>query len=320
MDQETRNSLLQAWREWNPVRHEDVREVELDLISVLVPLLQEEGYVVGHGRDNERFGIDYFGEKEPADGMSGARMGIELKLGSARQGVAAVERVAAAAQLLPLDRLLLISPAGFTKDAAEFAQRQVPVRLELLDNGGLENWVRQVTSAEEPATSRVAAALVECSRQIALLVAEDARELNHVEWRDLERLLAAIFDELGFTVELTPSSKDKGKDIILRFTIKGSAKKFLVEVKHWRSGKRVGPGVVTDFVEVVANEKSEGGLVLSSSGFSPTALALTEVERRRVRLGDDEKVLSLCRTYRKYRQGLWSPPDALEDIVFAHTN
>jgi sulfur transfer protein SufE len=39
--------------------------------------------------------------------------------------------------------------------------------------------------------------------------------LEELEWHDLERTVADIFDGLGFLVTLTPPRKDGGKDIIL---------------------------------------------------------------------------------------------------------
>ena len=117
----------------------------------------------------------------------------------------------------------------------------------------------------------------------------------------MERLLAVIFDEFGFEVKLTPESKDHGRDIILKFHLQGAPTTFLLEVKHWRSGKRVGTGVS------------------SSSGFTQEALALTEIERRHEKPGDDAKVISLCRTYHRHRAGLWSPPVALQELVFEGT-
>jgi hypothetical protein len=41
--------------------------------------------------------------------------------------------------------------------------------------------------------------------------------LDHLEWRDLERMMARVMEGLGFKVTLTPPSKDGGKDLILTF-------------------------------------------------------------------------------------------------------
>ena len=79
---------------------------------------------------------------------------------------------------------------------------------------------------------KVISAISELSRKLAKIVAENPNELMHLEWRDMERVLAAVLDGLGFKVELTPSSKDDGKDIILEFNVLGVNQIYMVAVKH----------------------------------------------------------------------------------------
>jgi hypothetical protein len=134
-------------------------------------------------------------------------------------------------------------------------------------------------------------------------------------------MLAVVFEGVGFKVELTPPSKDGGKDIILQFSASGTDQNYLVEVKHWRSRQRVGPGYISHFIKVVAREKRHGGLYLSTYGYSDNAFeALTELEKRKVRFGSEEKIVSLCRTFIKAESGLWSIPSTLIDIFRTYAN
>ena len=129
-------------------------------------------------------------------------------------------------------------------------------------------------------------------------------ELANMEWRDMERMLASVFEGLGFRVELTAPSKDGGKDIILECSISGANQSYLVEVKHWRSKQKVDQSYVSHFVDVVANERRHGGLYLATYGYCHDAFeALTEIERSRIYAGDEEKVVSLCRTFVKAESG-----------------
>jgi restriction system protein len=111
-------------------------------------------------------------------------------------------------------------------------------------------------------------------------------------------MMATVLDSLGFDAELTPASKDGGKDIILRIKEAGVERTFIVELKHWRSGQHVGQRAVKEFVQVVAREGHERGLFLSTYGFTKTAFSsLAEVERTKVGSGNGHKVVSLCRIY-----------------------
>lgn len=167
----------------------------------------------------------------------------------------------------------------------------------LEDEGGTES-----TPAAVVILRTTAAALAEC-------IARNPLELGNVEWRDLERLLAEAFAGLGFSVELTPPSRDGGKDLILRCQVFGRSASYYVEVKHWQCGKRVGPSVVREFLEVVVRDAIDGGLILSSSGYSAQATSLVmELGQHNLRLGGASKIVTVCRLYSEVRSGLLAPP------------
>lgn len=186
---------------------------------------------------------------------------------------------------------------------------------------GLADWIDKdlIEKEEKPddICLKIVDAITSFSQKIARYVAKDPKSLYALEWRDVERMMAAIFDELGFHVTLTPSSKDGGKDLILECIVEGKEQSYVVEVKHWRSGKNVGKRYVSDFVKVIAKENRDGGLFLSTFGYSEKAYeVLTEVERQYLKLGEQPKVISLCRTFVKAESGLWKPPAVLSDLLF----
>lgn len=183
----------------------------------------------------------------------------------------------------------------------------------------LWNWIdAALPEAEQDIKhSQIVAAITNLSKQLARLVASDPRGLEDLEWRDMERMLAAVFQGLGFDVTLTPSSKDGGKDLILECVVRDAKCSYLVEVKHWRSGQRVGKRYISDFINVVARENRDGGLYLATYGYSGDAFeALTEVDRQSIKLGVDKKIISLCRTYIKAESGIWLAPSMLSDLLF----
>ena len=75
-------------------------------------------------------------------------------------------------------------------------------------------------------------------------------DIVYIEWREMEKTLAEVFSGIGFDVELTPSSKDGGKDLVLECLIQGKTHSYFVEIKHWRAGSRVGAKDICDFVHV----------------------------------------------------------------------
>jgi hypothetical protein len=195
----------------------------------------------------------------------------------------------------------------------------------LLDNGEFGSTYAsdseevEESSEEEVQESEVFRVIEEASRKLAALVASEPGRLRELEWRDLDRMLAVVFEGIGFSVQLTPSSKDQGKDLIVSFVASGIEHSYYIEIKHWVSGKKVGGTYLKEFVSVVLRDHQDAGIFISTSGFAPTAAeSLTMIERTRLRLGSSHTVVSLCSTYLRVSQGLFHIHDlqsAISDLT-----
>ncbi len=189
------------------------------------------------------------------------------------------------------------------------------MQIELIGYDELAQWA-QAVAEDAPVPDPLSAGIKAFSRFLALEIARDPLALERLEWFDIERTVAEIFEGLGFNVTLTPPAKDGGKDVILEFILDGKTVEYYVEIKHWRSATKVGSGSVSDFIGVVARDKVAGGMFLSTHGYTSTAFEyLTQLDRERVSFGGREKVLTLCKTYSKAQAGLWSPPSSLREIL-----
>lgn len=264
---------------------------------------------------------DYVGVARPDGGQEG-RVGVEYKHYKRERpaGVQAVNQVLTLAQRVNLNRVLLVSASGFTSQAVERA-REFPMALELFGRDDLLALARTVDTPASTPLSPIAELIRGFGETAAKLVAENPDSLDELEWRDLERMMTTVLDGLGFSAELTPASKDGGKDIILSLRTDSGLRTYIIELKHWRSGKRVGQNSVREFVNVVAREQREGGLFLSTYGFTERAFeSLTEIERSLVKLGGKTKVVNLCRSFVKVGGGFWSPDDeGLAEVLFSDT-
>ena len=156
------------------------------------------------------------------------------------------------------------------------------------------------------------------SNSFAKLVCRDPTLLRSLEWRDVERMLATVFAGLGFSVQLTPGAKDGGKDIVLGFLVSGKFHSYYVEVKHW-SEKPVGGRIVKQFLSVVARDQQDGGILLATSGFSATAIEVVTEFAPDFRFGDDNSIVTFCRTYIAVGQGLLTPPNPMKLLHSATT-
>ena len=212
--------------------------------------------------------------------------------------VDAVNQLIENAKPTPIERAMLIGRFGFTPAARSEAGRIEPVSVELLDLAGIEAWINRLDVGQPDYADRVRILIRSISHEFALLVSANPAALDHLEWRDLERMMARVMEGLGFEVTLTPPSKDGGKDLILICNVTSGEESYICELKHWRSGKRVGKQSVSDFMHVIVSEKRAGGLFLSPSGYAADSFeGLIEVNRLRLRFGDRTKITLLAQTY-----------------------
>ncbi len=289
--------------------------------ELLEPLLQEDGYAVQHTGHQRDLGIDFIAQKPLVNDEGLEQIAIEYKhFPQKAVGVDVVHRVFGAAQSMGIPRALLVTNSRFTFAAREAVRRNTPIGIELLDIDALRSWIGRIEEVPSVDVAQVNLIRRELSRKLIELILKNPRYLDEIEWREMERLLAEVFEGLGFGVRLTPGSKDGGKDIILTCHVESQAHSYYVEVKHWRSGQRVGASAISDFLNVIVNEEVNGGLYLSTYGYCSNAIeSLTEVQRQNLRFGSENKVVALCKSYIKATSGIWSPDGALPEVLYENT-
>jgi restriction system protein len=183
-----------------------------------------------------------------------------------------------------------------------------------------DGWPRDIDipiEDERPSEREVRIIFQDATKRIAEAITRDSRALESIEWRDLERLIAHVFARLGFEVELTGGSKDGGIDVIITFDLNKVRKSYFIQIKHWKTP--VGPNEVIKFLNVIAFTEAAGGLMLSTNGYTRKAVeSLSEVEHT-LRLGGSTKIHKLCRHYVQSENGMWYPPQKIEEIVLEDT-
>ena len=324
MDLDTRVSLRTRL---NQLRAEmdsiSPQEAEERLFSILIDLLNDAGYGVEHtGQFRSDDGGFDFVAAQCAPNEAEERIAIEFKYFRSNRpvGISEVRRLIGAAVMAGIDRSLLLINTRFTPDARQAVERDLPVKIELADLDSLEAWAARLNVAENvDLAEEVKVIMTAVSSRFAKMIAKSPDVLDELEWRDLERVMAEVFDGIGFSVELTPGSKDGGKDIVLQCNVEGRQCEYVVELKHWRSRQRVGGGYLRSFLKVIVREGRSGGLFLSTYGCCDNAFEqLTEIERKRLRFGNQDKIIALCQTYVKAKAGIWLSEN-LSEVLFDAT-
>jgi restriction system protein len=66
----------------------------------------------------------------------------------------------------------------------------------------------------------------------------------------------------------------------------------------------------------VVREKNNGGLFLSTSGYSGNAFEhLSVIDRGLLRFGSENKIVALCQTFQRAKEGLWSVPENIVEVI-----
>lgn len=293
-------------------------EAESIFFLYLQKALESVGFETHQTPSTHDRGIDYMATANVKGQDFPHTMGIVYKSTKNPIGMNSVRDLLGTAIIDQYDNVAMISRAGFTKSAKSLIEKELPVRLNLLDVDQIHNWANGLSANSEAIEASVFNAIKTLSSRLAIMVAKDPKALRHLEWRDVERMFAEVFEGLGFQTTLTPPSKDGGKDIVLNCKVNGKNREYFIEVKHWRSATKVGKDKVDDFVSTVFKENVNGGLFLSSYGYTENAFeAVTEIRRNKLRFGGHEKVVSLCKTYSRKKMGIWSPPENLSEIVMS---
>jgi hypothetical protein len=187
-------------------------------------------------------------------------------------------------------------------------------------DNSVADFVRDLSNERDPVYKTARTILRTAAKLLARLIAESPDQIDEIEWRDLERVLAEVFEAIGFQVTLTPPSKDGGKDLILHCIVSNAAHSYAVEVKHWRSGQKVGGSAMKKFIRVIVSEGHRAGLILATYGVMRRSIeAIVEEERHLIRVGEKEKIVSLCRLYQQAQGGHVFSSELLPNLLFRDT-
>lgn len=135
------------------------------------------------------------------------------------------------------------------------------------------------------------------SQELVRYLARNPSKLHELSPRRFEELVAELFRDMGYDVELTPASKDGGFDIrAVRKTDVGHGLYF-IECKRYSEQNKVGVEVVRGLNGIVESEKATGGVVVTSSFFTKGAFDFRDRNRYRLDLADKDRLQEYLKNY-----------------------
>ena len=102
-------------------------------------------------------------------------------------------------------------------------------------------------------------------------LSENPLAFYQLDDRDFEIVMAEIYNKLGYNVELTKSTQDGGKDIIIRKPEMLGDFIYYVECKKNAAKRHIGVGVIRSLVGTINADRVNGGILATTSYFTPNA-------------------------------------------------
>jgi restriction system protein len=129
--------------------------------------------------------------------------------------------------------------------------------------------------------------------ELILALKKDPELVFGLSPRRFEELAAGLFERLGYTVTLTPASKDGGKDLYIAQKNDLGSFLFYVECKRYAPNRPVGVALVNALTGVVERGRATAGLLLTTSHFTSGARAVQNQLKHRLSLQDYSDYKSL---------------------------
>ncbi len=144
--------------------------------------------------------------------------------------------------------------------------------------------------------------LGEINTELVRYLAAHPEKMRDLDPRKFEELVAELFRDKGYDVELTPRSKDGGLDI--RVFHKSALGRFLtlVECKRYSERERVGVSIVRGLYGVVNMRTATSGLIATTSFFTKGAKSEQQQVKERLHLADFEELKGWLVSYRGARR------------------
>lgn len=105
-------------------------------------------------------------------------------------------------------------------------------------------------------------------------LSENPEALYQLSGNDFEIVMAEIYSKLGYDVRRTQTTRDGGKDLIIRKPEILGDFIYYVECKKYAAKSHIGVGIVKSFVSTVNMDKVNGGILATTSFFSRDACEL----------------------------------------------
>lgn len=160
--------------------------------------------------------------------------------------------------------------------------------------------------------------LLAVNREFMEWLATHPEYMRELPPRKFEEVIAAILEDLGHTVEITPQTRDGGYDIIACLKTALGEILTIVECKRWLPPARVDLAVIERFLYTVREKtRANRGMIATTTQFSIDARKAANEYKFQLRLADFGAIKEMAKQFGSWKRCddtmLWVPNYAALD-------
>ena len=137
------------------------------------------------------------------------------------------------------------------------------------------------------------------SAALAQRLKREPQSVYNLAPRQFELLIAELLEDLGYRVEITPATRDGGKDLLAYLEPELGTLLCLVEAKRYGREHKVGVDIVRSLYGTVSDAQANQGMLITTSTFTQDAREFQRRHRYVLALKDYADLERWIRSYGK---------------------
>jgi restriction system protein len=169
---------------------------------------------------------------------------------------------------------------------ARLADKLKPSELHRLLDGQIYGASEFPTVSKTDLITVVQPTIVSASEAMIAALKKQPQDVMNLGSRQFEELIAELLTDMGWDVELTPATRDGGKDILAYLKTDVGRFLCLVEAKRYRSDRTIGVELVRTLYGTLCDYQASSAMMVTTSTFSKDARSLQKKHEFQLTLHD----------------------------------
>jgi restriction system protein len=165
--------------------------------------------------------------------------------------------------------------------------------------GSIYQLKNEILVPQRQVITNVRPQLVRANEQLLERLKARPTDVHQIEPRKFEELVAELLDDMDFDVELTPPTRDGGRDVLAYVNTPIGRLLTLVEVKKYRPDRSVGIQLVKNLYGTLMDEQANSGMLVTTSDFSADARKFQQRHQWQLSLKNYTDLVQWIENYKK---------------------